>query len=255
MHSAFISSLPVSVGTVSTLTRSFTSRKSSNPGSSPYTRRRHRTPLYFPPTCRSEPSDELPLGPSPTPAESNGLKWVEDFSLALCGVYAGLHGAGSAYAVPEAIKETFKTKPASLLHPVAMWLVFGTAVYTFYLGFQSSKIRKTTGDEKKELVKGKFGARHFKTSSLLFAVMTLTTFEGMANTYTRTGKLFPGPHLYAGLGLVAIFSVMSALVPYMQKGEEWAKNVHFGFGVACLGLFGWQAKSGLVIVGKLLGWS
>lgn len=254
MQSAYVPNQPTCLLQISTLKRSVTSSNSPISVSTP--RRRHRAGFHIPRACQSDGYDTtVPEQCVKSSNERESLKWFEDFSLTLCGAYAGLQGVGSAYAVPEVLKETFKTKPASLLHPIAMWLVFGTAVYTFYLGFQSSKIRKTEGDEKKKLVKGKFGARHFKTSSLLFAVMTITTFEGMANTYTRTGKLFPGPHLYAGLGLVALFSVMSSLVPYMQKGEEWAKSVHFGFGVVCLGLFGWQAKSGLVIVGKLLGWS
>lgn len=135
-----------------------------------------------------------------------------------------------------------------------MWTIFATVLYTFYLGFQSSRVRSADKEDRKELAKGKFGERHFKTSSALFAVMTLSTFGGMANTYTRTGKLFPGPHLYAGLGLVAIMSVMSAFVPYMNKGKEWARSAHFSLALVVISLFGWQAKSGMGIVAKLLGW-
>lgn len=135
-----------------------------------------------------------------------------------------------------------------------MWLLFATVLYTFYLGFQSSRIRSAEPEERKKLAKGKYGERHFKVSSALFAIMTLSTLGGMANTYTRTGKLFPGPHLYAGLGLVATLSVMSSFVPYMQKGKEWAKSAHFSLAFVAISLFGWQAKSGMAIVGKLLGW-
>ena len=76
----------------------------------------------------------------------------------------------------------------------------------------------------------------------------------MANTYSRTGKLFPGPHLYAGLSIVALMSVMSSFVPYMQKGKEWAKSAHFSLAFIVVSLFGWQAKSGMDIVAKLLKW-
>lgn len=179
---------------------------------------------------------------------------MQQFVLSLLGVYAGLSGASPAAAVPEALVEAFTSTPVSLAHPVAMWTVLGTALYTFYLGYQSSLVRKSEPEKRKELIKGKFGDRHFRTSSALFAFMTLATFGGMANTYARTGKLFPGPHLYAGLGLVATMAVMSSFAPYMLKGKEWARNAHFTIAFLAIGLFGWQAKSGMVIVGKLLGW-
>lgn len=179
---------------------------------------------------------------------------MQQFALSLLGVYAGMSGASPAAAVPEALVEAFKSIPASLAHPVTMWTIFGTALYTFYLGYQSSLVRKSEPAKRKELIQGKFGERHFRISSALFAVMTLATFGGMANTYTRTDKLFPGPHLYAGLGLVATLAVMSSFAPYMLKGKEWARNAHFTLAFLAIGLFGWQAKSGMVIVGKLLGW-
>ena len=172
---------------------------------------------------------------------------------AFIGAYS-LIEPGTAYAIPDAVIEAFKSKPASLVHPIVMWALLFAAVFTFYLGYQSSLIRKSEPKKRKELVKAKVTQRHFETSSALFVTMTLATFGGMANTYTRTGKLFPGPHLYAGLGLVALLSVMSSLVPYMQSGKNWAKNIHFTLAFGALGLFGWQAKSGMVIVGKLLGW-
>lgn len=160
-----------------------------------------------------------------------------------------------AYAVPEALVEAFKSKPVSLVHPVVMWGIFGTAVYTGWLGWQSRQIRSVDAEKRKELIKAKVTKRHFEISGLIFALMTCATFSGMANTYARTGKLFPGPHLYAGLGLVATMSVMSALVPQMQSGKKWARDTHLALAVGAISLFGWQAKSGMVIVGKLLGWA
>lgn len=158
--------------------------------------------------------------------------------------------------VPPAVKEAFKSKPASLIHPIVMGGVFAAAVYTFYLGYQSSRVRKEEDPAvRKELVKAKFGARHFSLSSKLMVLMTSVTFLGMANTFTRTGKLFPGPHLYAGLGLVAWLTAMASLVPAMQSGGKstTAKDAHFALAIGALGLFGWQAQSGLAILKKLLG--
>ncbi|KAI0567828.1 hypothetical protein FGB62_1g018 [Gracilaria domingensis] len=196
------------------------------------------------------PSESKPLASD----EKNWVDVLSEAGWSLAGVYFALSGIPAAFAVPDALKEAFKTKPASLVHPVLMWALLGTCLYTFYLGYQSSLIRKSEPEKRKELIKKKVTDNHFRTSSSLFAVMTLATFGGMANTYTRTGKLFPGPHLYAGLGLVALFSVTAAFVPYMQKGKEWARQVHFSLAFVAVGLFGWQAKSGMVIVGKLLGW-
>lgn len=157
--------------------------------------------------------------------------------------------------IPPVLVETFKSKPASLAHPTTMWLLFGGAIYTGYLGWQSKSIRSVDPEKRKELVKSKVTKRHFDTSATIFFIMTFATFSGMANTYTRTGKLFPGPHLYAGLGLVTLMSAMSALVPQMQAGKMWAKNAHFTLAFPAILLFAWQANSGMTIVGKLLGWA
>eukprot|EP00172_Hildenbrandia_rubra_P000909 Plantae.Rhodophyta-Hildenbrandia_rubra.ctg15136.p1 GENE.Plantae.Rhodophyta-Hildenbrandia_rubra.ctg15136~~Plantae.Rhodophyta-Hildenbrandia_rubra.ctg15136.p1 ORF type:complete len:264 (-),score=26.03 Plantae.Rhodophyta-Hildenbrandia_rubra.ctg15136:954-1745(-) len=160
-----------------------------------------------------------------------------------------------AQEVSPALKEIFKSKPASLMHPGTMWVIFGTGIYTFWLGYQASLVRKVEPAKRKELVKARVAKRHFRTSSTLFATMTCFTFIGMANTYTRTGKLFPGPHLYNGLGLVALMSIMASLVPAMQDGKLWARNTHFTLAFGAIGLLGWQAKSGVDIVSKLLGWT
>lgn len=189
--------------------------------------------------------------------ESNELsiKNLETAMLTMTAMTLGLFGdMGFAHAVPDALKEAFKSKPASLVHPGVMWLMLAGTLYTFYLGYKSSTVRSADAATRKELLKEKFADRHFKTSSFIFATTTIITFSGMANTYTRAGKLFPGPHLYAGLGIVAAMSVMNSLVPYMQKGKDWARNSHFALAFLVTGLFGWQAKSGMVIVGKLLGW-
>lgn len=161
----------------------------------------------------------------------------------------------AAHAVPEALVTAFKSKPLSLVHPGVMWTVFGSASYAFYLGWQSRSIRSATPERRKELVKSKVTSRHFSLASQVLATMTFFTFFGMANTYTRTGKLFPGPHLYNGLGLVALLATMTALVPQMQSGKIWAKNTHFALAFPALFLFAWQAKSGMDIVAKLLGWA
>jgi hypothetical protein len=77
-------------------------------------------------------------------------------------------------------------------------------------------------------------------------------FQGPLNTYARAGKLFPGPHLYAGAGLVVLWALAASCVPAMQKGNDAARTVHIAANVAGIGLFGWQVVSGLPILFKVI---
>jgi hypothetical protein len=76
--------------------------------------------------------------------------------------------------------------------------------------------------------------------------------EGPLNTYARAGKLFPGPHLYAGAGLVVLWALAVSMVPHMQKGNDTARTVHIGANVAGMCLFGWQVVTGYPILLKVL---
>lgn len=58
--------------------------------------------------------------------------------------------------------------------------------------------------ERKELVKGSYRDRHFNAGSLLLALGVFESVGGAINTWFRTGKLFPGPHLFAGAGKVCL---------------------------------------------------
>lgn len=58
--------------------------------------------------------------------------------------------------------------------------------------------------------------------------------------YFCTGKLFPGPHLYAGATIVVLWAAASALVPSMQKGSDTARNAHIALNTLNLLLFAWQ---------------
>lgn len=54
--------------------------------------------------------------------------------------------------------------------------------------------------ERKELLKGSYKDRHFNAGSLLLGFGVFEAVGGGVNTWFRTGKLFPGPHLFAGAG-------------------------------------------------------
>lgn len=140
----------------------------------------------------------------------------------------------------------------NFIHPIIMWVLLGITIYALYLGLQIRKTRAATGDEKKELVKGKFNIRHHQIGSALLAFMVLGTIGGMAVTYINNGKLFLGPHLLVGLGMTGLIATSAALVPFMQKGNDTARYTHITLNVVLVGLFGWQAVSGMQIVQRIL---
>ncbi|MEM1240716.1 MAG: DUF4079 domain-containing protein [Cyanobacteria bacterium P01_H01_bin.26] len=140
----------------------------------------------------------------------------------------------------------------NFFHPLLMWVLFGLTLYAAYLGSQSRKVRYVTGDEKKALIKGKFAIKHHQIGSIILALMVLGTIGGMAVTYINNGKLFFGPHLLVGLGMTGIIAIAASLVPYMQRGNETARLTHISLNVVLVGLFGWQAFSGMQIMQRIL---
>lgn len=54
--------------------------------------------------------------------------------------------------------------------------------------------------ERKELIKGSYRDKHFNAGSILLGFGVFESVYGGVNTWFRTGKLFPGPHLFAGAG-------------------------------------------------------
>jgi len=105
---------------------------------------------------------------------------------------------------------------------------------------------------RKDLVKGDFRDKHFQWGSLILALGVGFAIEGPVNTWMRTGKLFPGPHLFAGAGIVVLWAAAAGLVPAMQKGNKLAKDLHVALNAANVGLFSWQIASGIPIVQKVL---
>ncbi len=152
-----------------------------------------------------------------------------------------------ALEIPEGIKTW-----SQFSHPLLMWVLFGTAVYALYLGIKSSKVRSADKETRKELVKKNFGQRHHRIGSILLALMVLGNIGGMTITYINNGKLFVGPHLIAGLGMTGLIAVSASLVPYMQKGNDLARSTHVSLNIILLGLFGWQAVSGMQILQKII---
>ncbi len=151
------------------------------------------------------------------------------------------------FEIPEAVKTW-----SQFGHPVLMWVLFATAIYALYLGIKAKKTRQASKEERKELIKGNFANRHHQVGSIFMALVVLGTVGGMAVTYINNGKLFVGPHLLAGLGMMSMVAISASLVPYMQKGNDFARFTHVGLNMSMLLIFGWQALTGVQIVQKII---
>jgi hypothetical protein len=137
-------------------------------------------------------------------------------------------------------------------HPLLMWVLLGLTLYAMYTGLQWRKTRSAEGEAKKELLKGKFNIKHHQIGAIVLSLMVLGSLGGMTVTYINNGKLFVGPHLIAGLGMTGLIAVSASLTPLMQKGAEWARVSHITLNTVIVGLFAWQAVSGVEIVQKII---
>lgn len=149
--------------------------------------------------------------------------------------------------IPESVKVW-----SQFLHPTIMWVILALSIYALYLGIQVQRTRYADGDIKKELIKGRYNVKHYQIGSVLLGLMVVGAIGGMAVTYINNGKLFVGPHLIAGLGMTALIAMSASLSPFMQKGQNWARFTHIALNVVLLGLFGWQAVTGVEIVQRIV---
>jgi protein-S-isoprenylcysteine O-methyltransferase Ste14 len=133
-----------------------------------------------------------------------------------------------------------------------MWALLLLTIYAAYLGLQVQRTRNAQGEEKKELIKRRYNNRHYQIGSIILALMVTGSVGGMAVTYINNGKLFVGPHLLVGLGMTSLVALSASLSPFMQKGADWARATHILLNFTLLGLFIWQAITGVQIVQKIL---
>ncbi len=140
----------------------------------------------------------------------------------------------------------------NFFHPLIMWVLLALSLYAAYLGLKVQRTRNAEGEEKKELIKVRYNIRHYQIGSILLGLLVAGAIGGMAVTYINNGKLFVGPHLLAGLGMTSLIAFSAALSPYMQKGANWARMTHIVLNFTLLGLFAWQAITGIEIVQRIL---
>lgn len=141
---------------------------------------------------------------------------------------------------------------SQFIHPIIMWMLFATTIYTLYLGLKVRQTRNIKGKAKQELIKARYNLRHYKIASLLLAFITLNAFLAMAITYINTGKIFFGSHLIVGLIVTSLIVISASLSPFMQRGNVLARNIHLTLGISILGLFGWQVITGMQVVQNII---
>jgi Protein of unknown function (DUF4079) len=152
-----------------------------------------------------------------------------------------------SFEIPESVKVW-----SQFVHPLMMWALLALTLYALYLGVQIRRLRSAEGEQKKQLIQGRFNIKHHQIGSLLLTFMVLGTLGGMAVTYINNGKLFFGPHLLVGLGMTGLIATSASLTPFMQKGQNWARYSHIFLNAALVGLFAWQAVSGMQIVQRIV---
>jgi hypothetical protein len=62
----------------------------------------------------------------------------------------------------------------NFVHPLLMWVLLGLMLYSGYLGFKASLIRKVSAEERKAMVPLHYGQRHTQLGAVIL---------GLAETY------------------------------------------------------------------------
>jgi hypothetical protein len=106
--------------------------------------------------------------------------------------------------------------------------------------------------KRKELLGKNLKDKHHLTGSVLLGVGVMVSILGGFNTYLRAGKLFPGPHLFAGMGITGLWAAAAALTPAMQKGNDAARSAHIALNTINVCLFFWQVVTGIPIMLKVI---
>ncbi|MBA0844765.1 hypothetical protein Goarm_022501 [Gossypium armourianum] len=147
----------------------------------------------------------------------------------------------------------------ALVHPIVMGGLFFYTLWAGYLGWQWRRVRTIQNEinELKKQVKPTPVTPEGKPveaapSPVELEIQKLSeAVGGGVNTWFRTGKLFPGPHLFAGAAITVLWAAAAALVPAMQKGSETARSLHIALNAVNVILFIWQIPTGIDIVFKV----
>ena len=231
--------------------------------------------------------DPLGLGtPTTPPIDGQGAG-----AMAAVGVAALLAAQPEAAMAKGGEYGIFEGRIVSLAHPAVMALTYATSAFAGFTGLQWRRLREIGGEitklkaeqkklapavvdgvaaspsaqytalgtqiaeltaTRKELADGSFRDKHYQAGALVLGLGTSFAIEGPINTFLRAQKLFPGPHLYAGAGIVVCWAMAASMVPQMGKGSDAARNAHMAFNALALGLFTWQLPTGWEIMLKVI---
>ncbi|KAJ8573079.1 hypothetical protein K7X08_009590 [Anisodus acutangulus] len=151
----------------------------------------------------------------------------------------------------------FEGRSFALIHPIVMSGLFVYTLYPGYLGWQWRRVRTIQNEinelkkevkpvpvtpegtpvespkpshveakiqqlteERKELIKGSYKEKHFNACSILLGFGVFESIFGGLNTWLGTGKLFPGPHLFAGAGLQFCGQQLQPLYQQCKRGMK-----------------------------------
>ncbi|MCT4363310.1 MULTISPECIES: DUF4079 domain-containing protein [unclassified Synechococcus] len=141
---------------------------------------------------------------------------------------------------------------ANILAKLVEMPLLGLMLYSGYLGYMASLIRKLSAEERKAMIPLQYGQRHAQLGTVILGVTLLGAAAGMAVTFLKNGKLIIGPHLFVGLGVAVLVIATAFLGSSLQKGKNWARVLHVSINGVVLLLFDWQAFTAIAIVQKLL---
>lgn len=145
--------------------------------------------------------------------------------------------------------QLYTSRAGSLVHPFSMAVLVVLYVWTFFLGYQARQKRLYPRAEESGLLTGMVTdhRHHHKLSAALVFLTTAMCFFGMGNTFARSARLFPGPHLWGGLAVLFALSFNVMLVPWF-KGDHRFRIVHAVVGASIMVLLANQVKSGIPIL-------
>lgn len=140
----------------------------------------------------------------------------------------------------------------SFFHPVLMSGTLIGTFYALYLGIQTRRTRNAPSETRKQLIKGKYGLKHFYSGSGLLTFWVIGSLIGMAATYVLYEQLFFSPHLVGGLSIVGLASIAATLVPLMQQGKQWARTAHIVVVMLIVIISSAQMVTGVTIIQDIL---
>lgn len=129
-------------------------------------------------------------------------------------------------------------------------------VVAWSLGLNVKRARRARSESEGLLDGGEYSSirrtsLHPKIASVLLLCTVVGMFGGMGNTFSRTGRLFPGPHLYCAFAFVTVVCVNVALALFLKEYPK-LRLVHTAVGGFAILLIIAQVYSGVALTVQLV---